>query len=76
VGSRHFHNKARRSFWSIHVQAWHQSGLTRTAYRREHRLNKCTFDRWLKVLNTLELQKIRQRTLRTDAPADRGEAQT
>jgi hypothetical protein len=42
----------------------HQSGLTRTAYCREHGLNKSTFDRWLTALNALESQKIKQRAWR------------
>jgi hypothetical protein len=33
-------------------------------HAREHGLNKCPFDRWLKTLNALELQKIKQRALR------------
>lgn len=47
---RHFENKARQSFWLVHIEAWRQSGLDRTNYCRQHRLWKCTFDRWLKYL--------------------------
>jgi len=54
VGSKHFQNKARRSYWSVHIQAWRQSGLTRTEYCRQHRLTKSTFDRWLKALDEWE----------------------
>lgn len=45
---RHFENKARQSFWVVHVEAWRRSGLTRTEYCRVHRLTKDTLDRWLK----------------------------
>jgi transposase-like protein len=54
VGSRHFENKARRSWWSVHVTAWRKSGLTRTVYCRQHRLTKDTFDRWLKAIEGAE----------------------
>lgn len=45
---RHFKNKARQSYWVVHVEAWQRSGLTRTEYCRVHRLAKDTLDRWLK----------------------------
>ena len=47
---RHFENKARQSFWLVHIEAWRQSGLDRTNYCRQHGLWKCTFDRWLNYL--------------------------
>jgi transposase-like protein len=70
VGHKHFENKARRSFWLVHIRAWQQSGLTRTAYCREHRLKKSTFDRWLKALDALESARIkaRERRKRTHEP--------
>jgi transposase-like protein len=48
VNLRHFENEARQSWWVVHVEAWQRSGLTRTAYCRQHRLTKDTLDRWLK----------------------------
>lgn len=45
---RHFENKARQSYWVVHVEAWRRSGLTRTEYCRVHPLTKDTLDRWLK----------------------------
>jgi len=50
VGSKHFQNKARREWWSIHIEAWRRSGLSRKAYCRRHRLDNGTFTRWLNVL--------------------------
>jgi transposase-like protein len=47
---RHFENKARQSWWLVHIEAWRQSGLDRTNYCRQNGLWKCTFDRWLKYL--------------------------
>jgi hypothetical protein len=67
VGLRHFQNKAHRSFWSVHVQAWRQSGLTRTEYCREQRLTKSTFDRWLKALDAWDSLRIEERARRRRA---------
>jgi hypothetical protein len=50
VGPKHFQNKARREWWSIHVEAWQRSGVSRKAYCRQHRLDENTFARWLKAL--------------------------
>lgn len=47
---RHYGNKARQSYWLIHIDAWRRSGVTRTEYCRKHRLTKGTFDRWLEYL--------------------------
>lgn len=47
---RHFENKARQSFWSVHIEAWQRSGMDRTSYCRQNGLWKCTFDRWLNYL--------------------------
>ena len=65
-----FENKARRSFWSVHVDALRRSGVSRTEYCRRHRLNKSTFDRWLRVLNSLESvrEEARRRRKRTREP--------
>jgi transposase-like protein len=50
VGPKHFQNKARREWWSIHIEAWQRSGVSRKAYCRQHRLDEGTFARWLKAL--------------------------
>ena len=34
------------AWWSIHVEAWRKSGLSRRKYCREHRLCEETFTRW------------------------------
>lgn len=64
MASKYFQNKARRSYWLVHIQAWRQSGVTRTEYCREHRLTKGTFDRWLTVLNERESLQIKVRRKR------------
>ena len=48
MGPKHFQNKARREWWSIHIEAWQRSGVSRAAYCRQHRLDEGTFARWLK----------------------------
>jgi hypothetical protein len=50
VGPKHFQNKTRREWWSIHIEVWRRSGLSQRAYCRRHRLDQGTFARWLKVL--------------------------
>ena len=50
MGPKHFQNKARRDWWSIHIEAWQRSGVSRKAYCRQHRLDEGTFVRWLKAL--------------------------
>lgn len=47
---KRFENTAHRSFWLVHIEAWQRSGLTRTAYCRQHRVSKHTLDGWLKHL--------------------------
>jgi transposase-like protein len=50
VNLRHFENKARQSWWLIHIEAWRQSGSSLTNYCRQHGLTTTTFDRWLNYL--------------------------
>lgn len=47
---RHWENKARQSFWVVHVEAWRRSGLARSTYCDHHHLNRRTFKRWLDYL--------------------------
>jgi hypothetical protein len=47
---RHFENKARQSFWVVHMEAWRRSGLARTTYCNDQHLNRRTFDRWMNYL--------------------------
>ena len=45
----HFDNPARREWWSVHVEAWQRSGLSRRKYCRVHKLTETTFVRWIDV---------------------------
>lgn len=62
----YFGGKARHSFWSVHVEAWRQSGLTRRKYCNEHGLNQETFARWMKHLIDEETLKQRDELLRQE----------
>lgn len=46
--------KAHSPYWSLHVEAWHQSGMDRTVYCRQHGLSIKTFGRWMKHLISKE----------------------
>lgn len=59
----YFGGKARHSFWSVHVEAWRRSGLTRRKYCNEHGLNQETFARWMKHLIDEETLKQRDKLL-------------
>lgn len=48
--AKHFQNKARREWWSLHIEAWRRSELGIRKYCRQHRLGENTFRRWLKQL--------------------------
>ena len=50
MGPKHFQNKARREWWSIHIGAWQRSGVSQAAYCRQFRFDEKTFTRWLQHL--------------------------
>jgi len=64
--SGYFESKARRAYWSTHIEAWLRSGVPRERYCREHGLDRATMKRWLTALQT-PLPKRRKR-LKTAAP--------
>ena len=57
--SQHFENKVRRSYLSVHFEAWRRAGASRAEYCRHHNLNECTFLRWLKAPDALESARKR-----------------
>jgi len=76
VGSRCYENKARREWWSLHIEAWQRSGLSRRRYCRSHRLSEDSFRRWLRELvdpNTMQIRgKIAlERRLKSRRPRHR-----
>ncbi len=50
MGTKHFQNRARREWWSVHIEAWRRSGLSQRRYCAQHRLTETTFVRWLRYL--------------------------
>lgn len=45
-----YESTARRSYWQVHMQAWLRSGVTRSEYCRDNRLDRATMVRWIKAL--------------------------
>ncbi|UFX47542.1 transposase [Bradyrhizobium sp. 41S5] len=58
VGRKQYENRARRTWWSVHIEAWRKSGLSRRSYCRQHRLDQGSFARWLSVLVDVEALKV------------------
>jgi transposase-like protein len=58
VGRKQYENRARRTWWSVHIEAWRKSGLSRRSYCRQHCLDQGTFARWLRVLVDVEALKV------------------
>src|ERR1700682_2663325 len=46
--------QAHTPYWSLHVEAWRQSGMARADYCRQHGLSTKTFERWMKHLISKE----------------------
>jgi len=46
--------KAHSPYWSLHVEAWRQSGMDRAIYCRRHGLSVKTFGRWMSHLISKE----------------------
>ncbi|WP_417281796.1 IS66 family insertion sequence element accessory protein TnpA [Bradyrhizobium oligotrophicum] len=62
--SKHFENKARREWWSLHIETWRRSGLGIRRYCQQQRLTENTLRRWLKRLagneTALKLENYRR----------------
>lgn len=71
MGPKHFQNKARREWWSIHIEAWQRSGVSQRAYCRRHRLDQGTFVRWLRLLLARKLHASSRNIRRNCAAKDR-----
>jgi transposase-like protein len=64
VGPKHFQNKARREWWSIHIEAWQRSGLSQRRYCVQQRLTEETFRRWRRVLTDAKALQTKAELLR------------
>jgi transposase-like protein len=57
--SRYFEGEARQKYWSVHIEAWRRSKLTKRKYCGEHGLSVHSFDSWMKHLMDKEAVKLR-----------------
>jgi hypothetical protein len=64
---RGFDNKAWRSWWSVHVEAWKKSGLSARDYCGRHRLSVKTFAKWRDELAAWEDRKATSNLRRKNA---------
>lgn len=71
AGRSHFDNPARREWWSVHVEAWQRSGLSRKKYCRVHKLTDKTFARWIDALADAKMARIRVERTRAEQRAKR-----
>ena len=55
--------KAHSPYWSLHVEAWRQSGMARADYCRQHGLSTKTFERWMKHLISKEEAREQAKSL-------------
>lgn len=72
MATKYFENEAHHSFWSVHVEAWQRSGLSRRRYCRDHGLSKEVFARWLRHLIDMKALKLRDELRRREAREHRG----
>lgn len=79
MGPKHFENKARREWWSLHIEAWRRSGLGIRKYCQHQRLTENTLRRWLKRLagdeTALKLEKYQTELHRERARNEREKTQ-
>jgi Transposase len=66
VASKHFQNKGRCEWWSIHMEAWQRSGLSQRRYCAQHRLTETTFLRWRKALMNEKALQTKAELLREE----------
>jgi transposase-like protein len=70
VASKRYQNRGQRALWSLHVQAWRQSGLSRAEYCQELQLKKHSFDYWLTKLG--DEDALQHKALRKRKPPEPG----
>jgi len=66
MASRYFEGEARQNFWSVHVEAWRRSKLSKRKYCGEHQLSVFSFDRWMEHFMGKEAEKLRAESLRDE----------
>jgi transposase-like protein len=63
---KYFEGEARQNYWSVHVEAWRRSKLTKRKYCGDHGLSVHTFDRWMEHFMGKEAAKLRAELLREE----------
>lgn len=58
MAKTYYDNEAHRGYWSVHVEAWRRSGLSKRQYCLRRRLSVGTFDRWMRHLVDAEALKL------------------
>ena len=66
MASKHFQNKGRCEWWSIHMEGWQRSGLSQRRYCAQHRLTETTFLRWRKALMNEKALQTKAELLREE----------
>lgn len=66
MANSYFKGEARQSFWSVHVEAWRRSKLSKRKYCSEHGLSVASFDRWMEHLMGKEAVILRAELLRNE----------
>ena len=66
MATRYFEGSARQSYWSVHVEAWWRSKVSKRKYCAEHRLSVASFKRWLEHLVSAEALELRAELLREE----------
>ena len=64
MATRYNEGSARQSYWSVHVEAWRRSKVSKRKYYAENRLSVASFDRWLEHLMSAEAVELRAELLR------------
>jgi hypothetical protein len=80
MGNRRSWANAHSPYWSLHVEAWRRSGLSRMEYCGQHGLKRKTFARWMKHLvgvdearrHAEELRELRRKERRQQRKTNGG----
>ena len=72
MGNRRSWANAHSPYWSLHVEAWRRSGLSRAEYCAQHGLKTKTFARWMKHLVGVEEARRHAEELRELRRKERG----
>jgi hypothetical protein len=66
MGRIQYENRARRTWWSVHIEALRKSDLSRRSYCHQHCLGQGTFARWLNALVDVEAIRVQDELKREE----------